>query len=268
MSKVWFITGASKGFGRIWAEAALKRGDLVAATARDPKKLSDLKAAYQEKVLILPLDVTNRKASFNAVRKAHKHFGRLDVVVNNAGYGLFGNVEDISEAQARAQMETNFFGALWVTQAAIPFLREQKSGHFLQVSSIGGIAAFASLGLYNASKWALEAMSESLSKEVASFGVHVTLLEPGPFATDWRDVSSVKAPSSTAYAKPGSAGSGLAQGDPKATAEAVLKLVDAQNPPLRLFLGSGPLDVAKASYAERLATWESWDVVSKAAQGK
>ncbi|MBA2393358.1 MAG: SDR family NAD(P)-dependent oxidoreductase [Ktedonobacteraceae bacterium] len=162
VQKVWFITGSSRGFGREWAEAALKRGDKVAATARDTKSLSTLVETYGDAVLPLQLDVTDRAADFAAIKQAHERFGRLDIVVNNAGYGLFGTVENISEEQARAQMETNFFGALWITQAALPYMREQKSGHILQVSSIGGIAAFPILGLYHASKWALKGMSEAL----------------------------------------------------------------------------------------------------------
>ena len=146
MSKVWFITGTSRGFGRFWTEAALKRGDKVAATARSVDGLQDLVKTYGDAVLPIALDVTDHDASFAAVKEAHKKFGRLDVVINNAGYGLFGAIEEASEKLVREQMETNFFGALWVTQAALPFMREQKSGHILQVSSIGGVAAFPLLG--------------------------------------------------------------------------------------------------------------------------
>jgi NAD(P)-dependent dehydrogenase (short-subunit alcohol dehydrogenase family) len=191
--KVWFITGSSRGFGREWAEAALTRGDSVAATARDTSALDDLVERYGDQVLALQLDVTDRAADFAAVARAHEHFGRLDVVVNNAGYGLFGTIEEITEEQARAQIETNVFGALWVTQAALPFLREQRSGHFIQVSSIGGIVAFAGIGLYHASKWALEGFSDALSQEVAGFGINVTLVEPGGFDTDWGGSSAVRA---------------------------------------------------------------------------
>ncbi len=143
--KVWFITGASKGFGKIWAEAALKRGDKVVATARKTYTLQPLVDKYKDLVLPLQLDVTDHAAAFDTIKKAHEHFGRIDVVINNAGYGLFGTIEEITEEQARKQIETNFFGALWVTQAALPIMREQKSGHILQVSSIGGIVAFANL---------------------------------------------------------------------------------------------------------------------------
>ena len=154
--KVWFITGASRGFGRQWAIAALERGDKVAATARDTSTLDDLVADYGDAILPIRLDVTDRDADFAAVKQAHDHFGRLDVVVNNAGYGQFGFIEELSEADARDQIETNVFGALWVTQAALPYLRAQRSGHIIQVSSIGGITAFQNVGIYHASKWALE----------------------------------------------------------------------------------------------------------------
>ena len=153
MAKTWFITGASRGFGKEWSIAALERGDNVAATARDTATLGDLVAQYGDRVLPIQLDVNDRAADFAAVQQAHDHFGGLDVVVNNAGFGQFGMVEEISEEEARAQFETNVFGALWVTQAALPFLRENGGGHVLQVSSIGGISAFPNIGIYNASKW-------------------------------------------------------------------------------------------------------------------
>src|SRR6202008_2665139 len=184
-NKTWFITGTSRGFGREWTKAALERGDRVAATARDPSTLDDLKAEHGDALLPLTLDVTNREAAFTAVARAHEHFGRLDIVVNNAGYGHFGMVEEISEQEARAQIETNLFGALWVTQAALPILRTQGRGHIVQVSSIGGISAFPTVGIYHASKWGLEGFSQALAAEVRDFGIHVTLIEPGGFSTDW-----------------------------------------------------------------------------------
>src|SRR6476659_4319028 len=202
MTKTWFITGTSRGFGREWAIAALERGDNVAATARDTSTLDDLVQTYGERLLPIALDVTDRDADFAAVQQAHDRFGRLDVVINNAGYGHFGFVEELSEKDVRDQLETNFFGALWVTQAALPFLREQGSGHIVQVSSIGGISAFPLVGAYHASKWALEGLSQSLAQEVAGFGIHVTLVEPGGFATDWAGSSarhSVPLPAYDAY---------------------------------------------------------------------
>ena len=198
-SKTWFITGASRGFGREWTIAALERGDRVAATARDTSTLDDLAQKYGDALLVLHLDVTDREADVAAVQQAHEHFGRLDVVVNNAGYGQFGLIEEISEEEARAQFETNVFGALWVTQAALPILREQGSGHLLQVSSIGGISAFPNIGIYNASKWALEGFSQALAAEVADFGIKVTLIEPGGFDTDWGGASAKHATPLPAY---------------------------------------------------------------------
>jgi NAD(P)-dependent dehydrogenase (short-subunit alcohol dehydrogenase family) len=189
-AKTWFITGTSRGFGREWAIAALDRGDQVAATARDVHSLDDLVATYGAAVLPIELDVTDRAADLAAVSQAQAHFGRLDIVVNNAGYGQFGMVEEISEEDIRAQLETNVLGALWITQAALPYLREQGSGHIIQVSSIGGISAFPRTGAYHASKWALEGLSQSLAQEVAGFGIKVTLIEPGGFATDWAGPSA------------------------------------------------------------------------------
>ncbi|WP_127357633.1 SDR family oxidoreductase [Actinacidiphila soli] len=271
--KIWFITGASRGFGREWAIAALERGDSVAATARDLSTLDDLVATYGERFLPLQLDVTDRDADFAAVRQAHERFGRLDVVVNNAGYGHFGMVEELTEAEARAQLETNLFGALWVTQAALPFLREQGSGHILQVSSIGGISAFPLVGIYHASKWALEGISQSLAQEVAPFGIKVTLIEPGGFATDWAGSSSSTSGQLPAYAEYHEQVQEQRRkrvgtpGDPRASAAAVLELVDADEPPLRCFFGTAPLGIAKADYEQRLTTWEKWQPVAELAQG-
>ncbi len=273
--KTWFITGTSRGFGREWTEAALDRGDRVAATARDVSTLDDLVEKYGEALLPLELDVTSREDAFAAVEGAVKVFGRLDVVVNNAGYGHFGFVEELTEDEIRAQMETNFFGALWVTQAALPVLREQGSGHIIQVSSIGGISAFPGIGAYHASKWALEGLTQALAAEVAGFRIHVTLVEPGGFATDWAGPSSKRSDSLPAYVearesmekeRKARAGSG-GPGDPAASSAALLRVVDADEPPLRVFFGNTPIDVAKADYASRIATWEKWDDVAKLAQG-
>ncbi|MGW0964985.1 SDR family oxidoreductase [Streptomyces sp. NPDC002516] len=271
--KTWFITGASRGFGREWAIAALERGDSVAATARDLSTLGDLRETYGERLLPLQLDVTDRDADFAAVRLAHERFGRLDVVVNNAGYGHFGMIEEITEDEARAQLETNLFGALWVTQAALPFLREQGSGHILQVSSIGGISAFPLVGIYHASKWALEGMSQALAQEVAPFGIKVTLIEPGGFATDWAGSSSSRSEELPAYAEFHKEVQEQRRkrvgtpGDPRASAAAVLEIVDADEPPLRCFFGSAPLGIAKADYEQRLSSWEKWQSVAELAQG-
>jgi NAD(P)-dependent dehydrogenase (short-subunit alcohol dehydrogenase family) len=271
--KTWFITGASRGFGREWALAALGRGDQVVATARNPESLKDLMERFPHKTLALQLDVTDRDEAFAAVNQGFEFFGRLDVVVNNAGYGQFGMIEELSEIELRDQIETNLFGALWVTQAAVPLLRGQGGGHFLQVSSIGGITAFPSVGAYNASKWALEGFSQALATEVSQFGIHVTIIEPGGFSTDWGGSSAKHAHHMPEYGevRAAAAASAVARtraiGDPAASARAVLKLVDAEKPPLRVFFGDGPLRVAVEDYERRLATWREWEALSLEAQG-
>ena len=273
--KTWFITGTSRGFGREWATAALERGDRVAATARDTATLDDLVARFGDAILPLRLDVTDREADRAAVAAAHERFGRLDVVVNNAGYGHFGFVEELTEQEFRDQLETNVFGAMWVTQAALPFLRAQGSGHIVQVSSIGGISAFTNLGAYHASEWALEGFSQALAQEVADFGIHVTLVEPAAFATDWGGASARRSAPLAAYdgvreraAAERAARANLAgPGDPHASAEAILRIVDAEEPPLRVFFGTSPLGIARGDYASRLETWERWSDVSALAQG-
>jgi NAD(P)-dependent dehydrogenase (short-subunit alcohol dehydrogenase family) len=270
--KVWFITGCSKGFGRVWAEAALSRGDKVAATARDASTLEALVEEHGEDVLTMALDVQDRDADFAAVRAAREKFGRLDVVVNNAGYGLFGAIEEVSEAQARDQIETNLFGALWVTQAALPIMRAQGSGHIIQVSSIGGVTAFPEVGLYHASKWGLEAFSQSLSQEVADFGIDVTLVEPQGYSTEWSGPSAVRAAEMDVY-DPMREGrkrqiGARRRGDPEATGAAILKLVDAEEPPLRCFFGATAFEMVRPDYERRLAGWEEWDWLAKEAHGE
>jgi NAD(P)-dependent dehydrogenase (short-subunit alcohol dehydrogenase family) len=270
LSKTWLITGTSRGFGRVWAEAALERGDRVAATARNVDSLDDLAARYgEEQLLPLALDVTDKTRVDEVVLRAHDHFSGLDVVVNNAGYGLFGTVEEVTEQQARQQLETNFFGALWVTKAAIPLLRAHGRGHIVQVSSIGGVNAWRNLGMYHASKWALEGMSQALAAEVQPFGIKVTLIEPKGYATDWRDGSAVRAEPNEAYAFLRETPSGavaLGRGEPRATAAAIFAVVDADEPPLRIFLGDGPLEMIKTEYGKRIDEWERWNDVAVSAE--
>ena len=272
--KNWFITGASRGFGREWTIAALDRGDRVAATARDVSTLDDLAEKYGDRLLPLQLDVTDRAADAAAVEQAATAFGRLDVVVNNAGYGHFGFVEELSESDLRRQMETNFFGLAWVTQAALPFLRQQGSGHIIQVTSIGGLSAFPLLGAYHASKWAVEGYTQALAAEVKPFGIDVTLVEPAGFATDWAGSSSVHSEPLPAYdeareraAEARARRSSSGPGDPHASAEALLRIVDAEEPPLRCLFGASALGIIKADYESRLANWEQWDEVARLAQG-
>jgi NAD(P)-dependent dehydrogenase (short-subunit alcohol dehydrogenase family) len=273
MSKTIFITGASRGFGRIWAEAFLNRGDKVVATSRSIGGLKELADKYKSAVLPIALDVTNRDACFDAMARAKAHFGTIDIVINNAGIGVFGAVEELGEQNARYIIEANFFGTLWVTQAALPILRAQGSGHILQLSSAMGIYTFPSLGIYSASKFAVEGLSEALAMEVKDLGIHVTLVEPNGFATDFNSTSISSSPNTAydnmrakLYADPNIIASD-AYGDPRTTAEAILKLVDSPNPPLRLILGKKALPLAKAAYADRLAGWEAWKDVSIKAHG-
>jgi NAD(P)-dependent dehydrogenase (short-subunit alcohol dehydrogenase family) len=270
--KVWFITGTSKGFGRIWAEAALRRGDKVIATARDVSTLSGLHDRYGENVLTLALDVSDKKAVDAAIKQAYEHFGRLDIVINNAGYGLFGAIEEVSEQEARDQLETNLFGALWVTKAALPILREQGSGHIIQVSSIGGVTAYPTIGMYHASKWALEGFSQALSGEVADLGIKVTLIEPTGYSTDWGGPSAKQAQALPAYEPMHNRMSEMRSergpaGVPEATAPVILKLVDMQEPPLRILFGKGPNEMIHEEYSKRLAEWDKYKDLSEEAHG-
>lgn len=271
MSKVILITGASRGFGKIWAEAFLKRGDKVAATARDLRSLNDLVKQYGDALLPLQLDVNIKADSVKVVEKVKEHFGRIDVLINNAGYGLFGAVEETTEQQARDQFETNFFGLLWLTQAVLPIMRDQKAGHIIQVSSFLGLATLPVLGLYNASKFAVEGLSETLASEVGNFGIKVTLIEPNGFATDWAAASATHATSMQEYEPVRKAFVNGATpdlfGKPEATVDALLKLVDSPHPPLRLLLGKVAYPVLKQVYAQRLASWEEWKDVSAEAHG-
>lgn len=271
-SKVWFITGAGRGFGRLWATAALQRGDKVAATARDIASLEPLVKEFGDVFLPLALDVTERDSVFDAVAKAQEKFGRLDVVLSNAGYGHQGTVEEITEVEARAQFDTNLFGTMWVAQAALPFFRAQGSGHLIAVSSVLGVCAVPYFGLYSASKFAVEGLLDALAQEVAPMGIHVTLVEPAGYATDFNNPSSSKqsAPMPAYDAVRSNLAAqfeGYVFGNPAATPAAILKLVDSPAPPLRLALGSGTLPQIVGTYEARIASWRSWESVSIEAQG-
>jgi len=271
MAKTIFITGASRGFGKIWAEAFLKRGDKVVATARDLNTLNDLVSKYGDNILPIQLDVNDRAADFAAVKKAKDHFGSIDVLINNAGYGLFGAIEETSEKEAREQIETNFFGLLWLSQAVIPEMREQGHGHIIQLSSVLGLVTLPVLGLYNASKFAVEGLSETLAAEVKGFGIKVSLIEPNGFSTDWAGASSFHTQSMPEYDKVKADLQARftddSFGNPDATTEAVLKLVDSENPPLRLFLGKVAYPSVKQVYSGRYAEWDEWNDVATAAHG-
>ncbi|WDF65867.1 SDR family NAD(P)-dependent oxidoreductase [Flavobacterium sp. KACC 22763] len=269
MSKTILITGASKGFGRAWTEAFLAKGYNVAATARNLETLNDLKEKYGSTILPLKLDVNNREESLQVVQTVKEHFGTIDVLINNAGYALTGAVEEASEKEAREQFETNFFGTLWLTQAVLPIMREQKNGHIIQVSSILGLATLPTeMGLYSASKFAVEGLSETLASEVKQFGINVTLLEPNGYESNiWHTgISSESIPAYDNIKK------ALAErenifGKVEATAPIVVKLVENENPPLRLLLGKVAFPFVKQSYDQRLESWEKWNDVSVEAHG-
>ena len=266
-TKVWLITGCSKGLGRALAAAVLAKGDRVVATARNVGALKGLGAAATDRVMHLAMDVNVEAEVRTTVIKALAAFGRIDVLVNNAGYGLAGAIEEVSDAEARAQMETNLFGALNVTRAVLPAMRAQGSGHILQISSVAGFASTPGLGIYNASKFALEGYSEALAQEVGVFGIRVTIIEPGPFRTDWAG-PSLATPANRIDAYADSAHktiallngySGRQPGDPAKAAAAMIRVVESAKPPLRLPLGD--IAVARiraklASMTQELADWE------------
>jgi len=268
--RVWFVTGASRGLGRAFTEAALAAGDRVVGVARDVSPLDGLAEQHPERLVAMRLDVTDREAVFDVVGRAVERFGRLDVVVNNAGALFAGMVEEFTEAEARAQMELNFFGALWVSQAVMPHLRASRSGHVLQVSSIGALGGFPSTGLYSASKFALEGMSEALAQEAAAFGVKVTIVQPGGYWTDLYASSRATEPNA-AYDELRAElekqwAEGSVDSEPVLAAEAVMKLVASDEPPLRLLLGSMVYDVAFDISRRRMETWAAWEETSRAAE--
>ncbi|MEU7478517.1 SDR family oxidoreductase [Lentzea sp. NPDC042327] len=269
-TRVWFVTGASRGLGRAFTEAALAAGDRVVGAARDIAPLADLATRHPDRLLALDLDVTDRSAVFAVVDRAVAHFGRLDVVVNNAGALFAGMVEEFTEEEARAQLDVNFFGALWVSQAVLPHLRRQGSGHVLQVSSIGALSGFPSTGLYSASKFALEGMSEALAAEAARFGVKVTIVQPGGYWTDLYTSSRATTPD-PAYDELRAEleeqwAEGSIDSEPRLAAEAVMTLVDSDDPPLRLLLGSMVYDLAFDLSRHRMDTWAAWEQTSRAAE--
>lgn len=272
MAKAIFITGASRGFGRIWTEAFLERGDNVVAAVRKPETLTELSKAFPSNLLVLKLDVTDKQASFDAIESAKAHFGRIDVLINNAGYGQIGAVEEVSEQEVRSQFETNVLGSLWTIQAVLPVMRQQNSGHIIQLSSALGLNTVTFMGLYSATKFAIEGLTETLAAEVADFGIKVTLLQPGPYATDFNGSDSLAMSEplpvydnmKKVFWESAEAGD---SGNPTATVDALFALVDAENPPSRLILGKIALPWVKQTYEQRLKTWESWQEVSVAAHG-
>jgi len=266
--KVWLITGVSSGFGRTLAEEAARSGDKVIGTLRQAGQLQEFNGIRPGSTIGYLLDVTNHDGVKATVAAAHRHFGRIDVLVNNAGFGFLGAVEEVSVKEFRDVMETNFFGALQVTQAVLPYMREQGQGHIVQMSSVAGFRASPGFGAYNASKFALEGFSEALAKEVAPFNIKVTIVEPGPFRTNFAGASIGSAATKLgAYAKTAgtfrdyiTAGNGQQEGDPVKAAQVIIEAVQAANPPLRLPLGTYAFEAIRvklAQVAQNLQAWEA-----------
>jgi NAD(P)-dependent dehydrogenase (short-subunit alcohol dehydrogenase family) len=276
--RIWFITGVSSGLGRSLAEAVAARGDIAVGTLRQDAQLAAYNTLAPGRTIAVKLDVNDHAQVTAAVAQVIRQFGRIDVLVNNAGYGLLGAVEEVSDAEARAQMETNFFGALAVTRTVLPQMRRQKSGHILQISSIAGFSATPGLGLYNASKYALEGFSEALAKETATLGIRVTLVEPGPFRTKWAGDSIKRAATAIPDYAATPAGitidriqtygaKGTQPGDPDLAAQAMIKVVDSPSPPLRLALGAMAIAGVRAkldAMRDELATWEATGLATDA----
>ncbi|MBU2018383.1 MAG: SDR family NAD(P)-dependent oxidoreductase [Bacteroidetes bacterium] len=270
--KVWLITGVSSGFGREWCIGALERGDQVIGTTRSLTDSEELSLKYPDRFMAIVLDVTNRAACFETVEKGINYFGTIDILVNNAGYGQFGYVEELSESEIRAQIETNVFGSIWMLQAMAPIFRKQKFGHILQLSSIGGLLSLPGVSMYHATKYAMEGICDSLSQELKDFGVHVTLLEPGSFATDFATRSAKTAVAMKEYdpvrEKRKLASKGGSVGRLEATTAVVFKLVDNPNPPLRLLMGINVFERVEAEYQNRISTWKEWYNESRDSHGE
>jgi NAD(P)-dependent dehydrogenase (short-subunit alcohol dehydrogenase family) len=273
MAKTWLITGTSRGFGRELAKAVLAAGDNLVATARKTSSLDDLVQKYGSQIIPFPLDVTDVAQSRAAVAAAVDTFGRLGVVVNNAGYANVNSIEDTDEADFHAQVDTNLWGVVNVTRAALPVLREQGSGHIIQFASIGGRTGTPGLGPYQLSKWAVEGFSEVLAKEVAPFGVQVTIVEPGAFRTDWAAASmgivenlhEAYEPTVGHMAARLRESSGSQPGDPKRAAKILVDIANDPDAPLHLLLGSNALAIARGVLEERRREDEKWAAVTESA---
>ena len=271
-TKTWFITGCSRGFGRIWAEAALQRGDRVVATARNIQQLTPLKEKFKDQVLTLTLDVTRPEQIKEAVRSAFSYFGQIDIIINNAGYGLVGMIEESSPEDVRRLYETNIMGPVQVIQEVMPYLRKQGHGHILGVSSGLGHLAYPLIGYYCSSKWAFEAIHESLATEIKSFGIHVSIIEPGAYATEFGSPGSIQQTTAMDIYTPLKSQvlqqlQTMTAGNPHLTPAAIFAVVDSLQPPLRINLGSGNLPEVKAAYKQRLNLWEDWAEVADSVQG-
>ncbi|TDQ11248.1 oxidoreductase [Pedobacter metabolipauper] len=270
MKKVWFITGSSKGLGKSLTAAVLESGDYVVATARNPEQLNNLAEKFPDQMLALPLDVSDHLQIHTAVVQALAHFGRIDVLVNNAGFGITGAAEAFTNEQVRSQLEVNLYAPIEVTRAVLPGMRKQRSGHILQISSVGGRVGNAGLSMYQAAKFGLSGFSEALSKEVAPLGIKVTSIEPGGFRTDWAGASMSFAEDIEGYEE--SVG-GIKQylqsghfvpvGDPDKAAQVMVDLVAHPEPPVHLVLGSEAATILKSADERRKAEFEKWLPVSR-----
>lgn len=269
MTKVWFITGSSRGLGRSLAENVLAQGHQVAATARKPEQLKDLVARYPDQIYPVTLDVTDKQQITAAVASAVKHFGRIDVLVNNAGFGITGAAEAYTDEQVRSQLETNLYAPIEVTRVVLPYMRKQRSGRILQISSIGGRVGNAGLSIYQAAKFGLGGFSEALAKEVAPLGILVTCVEPGGFRTDWAGASMTFAPQVEGYETTVDWKANLLKGDqfvpmgdPNKAAKVMIDLVEHPEPPTHLVLGSEAVGILKQADTARRAEFEKWMPVS------
>ncbi|HEY4325553.1 MAG TPA: oxidoreductase [Mucilaginibacter sp.] len=269
MTKIWFITGSSRGLGRSLTEAVLANGNKVAANARNPEQLDDLVEKYPGQIYPIKLDVTNYHQVYDAVADAVAHFGKIDVLVNNAGFGIVGAAEAYTDEQVRSQLETNLYAPIEITRAVLPYMRKQRSGHILQISSIGGRVGNPGLSIYQAAKFGLGGFSEALAKEVSPLGIRVTSVEPGGFRTDWANGSMTYAAKVEGYettvgirAEMFSSGKFIPMGDPDKAAKVMIELVENPNPPVHLVLGSEAIGMLKQSNAAREAEMEKWMPVS------
>lgn len=265
MTKVWFITGSSRGLGRSLAEAVLEKGHNVVATARNTDQLEDLVSKYPGQILPLKLDVNDAAQIKASIEKTIKHFGRIDILVNNAGFGITGAAEAFTEEQVRSQLETNLYAPIAVTRAVLPYMRKQRSGHILQISSIGGRVGNSGLTMYQAAKFGLSGFSEALAGEVAPLGIKVTSVEPGGFRTDWAGNSMSYAPRVEGYettvdtrADYFSSGSFIPMGDPVKAARVMIELTEHPEPPVHLVLGSEAAALLKLADEKRKTEFEKW----------
>src|SRR3984885_7197618 len=269
MAKVWLITGSSRGLGRVLAEAVLAAGDKLVATARTPAQLADLVDRFGDQVRTVALDVTDEGAAVSAVQGAINAFGRLDVLVNNAGYANVNSIEDMAAEDFREQIETNFFGVVNVTRAALPVFRAQRDGRIIQISSLGGRLATPGLSAYQSAKWAVGGFSEVLAKEVGPLGIKVTVVEPGGMRTDWAGSSMRVGAVEPDYQKTvgamietRTANADIMRGDPARVAQAILRIASEKRPPLRLLLGSDAVFLASVFSAKRAKEDAEWKEVS------